>query len=76
VIFWSQQEVHQWLTTLGPKYVEYIPIFQEYGIDGRLLCQLDEQLLLDDLHITNGIIRKKLLNEISLLQKRGMFKLY
>eukprot|EP01052_Picozoa_sp_SAG31_P064037 SAG31_NODE_22918_length_515_cov_1.105769_1_plen_66_part_01 len=56
---WTTADVSKWLENIGmPEYVER---FAKYGVDGRLLSVLEQADLQQELGITNGLHRKRIL---------------
>lgn len=64
---WTEDRVCQWLrsSSLG----KYEKIFRQNGVDGRLLLDLSDSELREDLQIQNKGVRQKLLRLIKQLQR-------
>ena len=57
VPLWSVEDVVEWLKQIG--FSGYTQEFKNSRVDGDLLLQLTERMLLDDIGIKNGILRKR-----------------
>ncbi len=65
---WTVDEVTRWVASMGfPASI--IDLFRETKVDGDILLQLDDKHLENDLHMSNGIQRKRFLRELSILKK-------
>ena len=56
---WTKLDVVEWLQII--KMDQYAPHFQELGVDGWLILDLDEDDLKNDLQISIKLHRKKIL---------------
>ncbi len=57
VPLWSTQDVRQWVIQNG--FASVAEKFVESRVDGDLLLQLTDEMLKDDIGVTNGILRKR-----------------
>ena len=64
---WSAAEVADLVTTVGTNFHQYKKRIIANGIDGRVLLQLDDDDLLNDLDIQSKLHRKTLLVGVNLL---------
>ena len=71
VPLWSVDDVIKWVKKIG--FADYVPAFNESGVDGDLLLQLDENNLKEDLHMTNGILRRRFTRELVKLKRNTDF---
>ena len=71
VPLWSVDDVLKWVKKVG--FTEYLSAFVESGVDGDLLLQLDETNLKEDLHMTNGILRRRFTRELIKLKRAADF---
>ena len=62
----NREEVCAWVKEIG--LPEYVDIFRDYGIDGSMLEDLDDQTLEKELKISKTLHRKKILKEIQALK--------
>jgi SAM domain (Sterile alpha motif) len=67
VPLWSTEDVREWVKQIG--FGEYEQSFYDARVDGDLLLQLSEDMLREDLGITNGIRRKRFERELQNLKK-------
>ncbi len=67
VPLWSVEDVLCWVRRAG--FGAFAEAFQESGVDGDMLLQLDESNLKSDLGIENGILRKRFARELTSLKK-------
>ena len=65
---WSVKDVKEWVKQIGFSNVS--EVFEESRVDGDLLLLLSEQNLREDIHMTNGIHRRRFLRELTNLRKR------
>lgn len=56
---WTKSDVVEWLRII--KMGKYAPNFQELGVDGWIILDLDEEDLENDLQISIKLHRKKIL---------------
>jgi hypothetical protein len=67
---WTDDEVSYWLVTkmpfIGPKYVW---IFRDNGIDGKMLCGLRDDEIVEVLMVDNGMHLGRIRREIELLKE-------
>lgn len=57
VPLWTVEDVIEWLKQIG--FTGYSQEFMNSRVDGDLLLKLTESMLLDDIGIKNGILRKR-----------------
>jgi len=50
-------------------FAEYVPVFEQCGVDGDILLLLKDKDIKEDLEMTNGILRKRFLRELKNLRK-------
>lgn len=67
VPLWTNDDVSEWVSQVG--FEPFRLRFNESGVDGDLLLQLDEQMLERDIGIQNGIIRRRFLRELASLKR-------
>lgn len=56
----------EWIKQIG--FTPFINNFVSSKVDGDLLLQLNENMLRDDIGITNGILRKRFMRELAHLK--------
>merc|ERR1719411_885138 len=64
---WTVEDVCQWLQQTG--FPELCQVFRQVGVDGDLLLPLRETEMMEDLEMTNGIVRRRLLRELKNLKR-------
>lgn len=64
---WSVEDVITWLGEEG--LGRYSSTFQEHQVDGEMLLQLDEEMMLDDLRIQSKLDRRKLITKRKKLEE-------
>lgn len=67
VPLWTVEDVIEWLKQIG--FSNCAQEFKNSRVDGDLLLQLNETMLLDDIGVTNGILRKRFMRELGNLKK-------
>lgn len=67
VPLWSTEDVREWVKQIG--FIEYAPNFVESRVDGDLLLQLNEDNLIEDIGLRNGIQRRRFTRELQNLKK-------
>ena len=65
---WSIEDVKEWVKQIG--FSNFAEAFVESRVDGDLLLQLSEEMLREDIHMKNGILRRRFLRELTNLRKR------
>ena len=65
---WSCEDVKEWVKQIG--FSNFAEAFVESRVDGDLLLQLSEEMLREDIHMRNGILRRRFLRELTNLRKR------
>ena len=65
---WSCEDVKEWVKQIG--FANFSEAFVESRVDGDLLLQLTEEMLKEDIHMRNGILRRRFLRELTNLLKR------
>ena len=68
VPLWTIEDVKEWVKQIG--FGNLIKEFEKSRVDGDLLLKLNEDMLLNDIGITNGILRQRFLRELSTLKCR------
>eukprot|EP00479_Gromia_sphaerica_P012054 TRINITY_DN6190_c0_g1_i1.p1 TRINITY_DN6190_c0_g1~~TRINITY_DN6190_c0_g1_i1.p1 ORF type:complete len:197 (+),score=48.36 TRINITY_DN6190_c0_g1_i1:131-721(+) len=70
VCSWDVDTVATWLISLDESFQEkYVKIFRDQNIDGSLLIELDDDLVKDDLKVSNDTHRSKILQSIKDLRE-------
>ena len=64
---WNVEDVVSWVRKIG--FAEYVPVFEQCGVDGDILLLLKDKDIKEDLEMTNGILRKRFLRELKNLRK-------
>lgn len=67
VPLWTIKDVLEWLTQVN--FEKFKPQFEESAVDGDLLLQLNDEMLAQDIGISNGILRRRFLRELSSLKR-------
>ncbi|XP_054717829.1 NAD(+) hydrolase sarm1-like isoform X2 [Uloborus diversus] len=67
VPLWTEVDVKEWVKQIG--FDMYTQEFLNSRVDGDLLLQLTEDMLNQDIGISNGILRKRFLRELSQLKR-------
>ncbi|GAB6030041.1 hypothetical protein CHUAL_005725 [Chamberlinius hualienensis] len=67
VPLWTVEDVVEWLKQIG--FADYCQAVKSSRVDGDLLLQLSEPMLVTDIGIGNGIIRKRFMRELANLKK-------
>lgn len=67
VPLWSIEDVREWVKQIG--FQEHAANFVESRVDGDLLLQLNEQDLVQDIGLANGIQRRRFTRELQNLKK-------
>ena len=60
---WSVDDVLIWVKRIG--FGGYVQAFSDLRVDGDILLELDDQQLKEDIGVTNGILRKRFLRELT-----------
>ena len=68
ILQWSIAEVKSWLKSLD--FIQYMKKFEELGIDGKLLLEITETDLQNDLNIQIRLHRLKILDSIKSLKSQ------
>ena len=63
---WTVEDVKEWIKQIG--FVPFITNFVNSKVDGDLLLQLNEPMLMTDIGISNGILRKRFMRELAHLK--------
>ena len=58
-----------WVRRIGFK--DHLKAFADLQVDGDLLLELDEQQLKEDICMSNGILRKRFMRELTQLKKKA-----
>ena len=58
-----------WVRRIGFK--DHLKAFADLEVDGDLLLELDEQQLKEDICMSNGILRKRFMRELTQLKKKA-----
>jgi len=64
---WTVEDVVSWVKRIG--FTDYVPVFEQCGVDGDILLLLKDKDIKEDLEMTNGILRKRFLRELKNLRK-------
>jgi len=64
---WTVEDVVNWVKRIG--FTDYVPVFEQCGVDGDILLLLKDKDIKEDLEMTNGILRKRFLRELKNLRK-------
>ena len=64
---WSVDDVLIWVKRIG--FGGYVQAFSDLRVDGDILLELDDQQLKEDIGVTNGILRKRFLRELTQLKR-------
>jgi hypothetical protein len=64
---WSVVDVKEWVKQIG--FPQFADSFVESRVDGDLLLQLSEEMLREDILMTNGILRRRFLRELGVLKR-------
>merc|ERR1711915_101945 len=64
---WSVEDVLNWLKKIG--FLDFVPVFEQCGVDGDILLLLKDKDIKEDLGMTNGIMRKRFMRELKNLRK-------
>lgn len=67
VPLWSVDDVLKWVKKIG--FSDYLSAFAESSVDGDLLLQLDDANMKEDLHMSNGILRRRFTRELVKLKR-------
>ena len=66
---WSVKDVADWVRRIG--FESYVDAIRSLQVDGDLLLHMDEPNLKDDLSMTNGILRKRFMRELTTLKRNA-----
>lgn len=69
VALWSEKDVQMWVNSIG--FAGYAKAFSDLRVDGDLLLQLDDHQLKEDVGITNSILRKRFIRELTQLKRNA-----
>jgi len=64
---WTVEDVCLWLEQTG--FPDLCQVFKQVGVDGDLLLLLREAEMVEDLEMTNGIVRKRFIRELKNLKR-------
>ena len=68
VTSWTKEDVKEWLLQTG--FSSFADVFLNNQVDGDLLLQLTEEMLLEDIDMKNAISRKRFLREADSVSHR------
>lgn len=68
---WTQEEIKIWLEIIGME--KYAPNFEEMGVDGYLILDLEEKDIEEELQIKTKLHRKKIQKAIEVLKEYTTF---
>ena len=63
---WTKEDVKEWILQTG--FSDFADVFLDNQVDGDLLLQVTEEMLLEDIDMKNAIIRKRFLRELDNLR--------
>ncbi|UYV64377.1 SARM1 [Cordylochernes scorpioides] len=63
---WAVEDVEEWIKQVG--FSEFVSSFAKSRVDGDLLLQLDDKMLLEDIGMENGILRRRFLRDLEQLK--------
>ena len=66
---WTVDDVLIWVRRIGFK--DYLKAFADLEVDGDILLELDELQLKEDICMSNGILRKRFIRELTQLKKKA-----
>ena len=66
VTSWTKEDVKEWILQTG--FSNFADVFLDNQVDGDLLLQVTEEMLLEDIDMKNAIIRKRFLRELDNLR--------
>jgi hypothetical protein len=67
VPLWAVDDVQEWVRQIG--FVTYAHAFSSSRVDGDILLQLTEEMLKEDIGISNGILRRRFMRELGHLKR-------
>ncbi|MES1908718.1 MAG: hypothetical protein MHM6MM_001596 [Cercozoa sp. M6MM] len=69
---WSVEDVGKWLCALGKAFAAYVPAFEDSGVDGEVLMDMDDAML-QELDVSKRVHRVKILKVLDKMRDVAFF---